>query len=47
MAFNHKRTERMQKKGLGELKAIAESGSLSAAAATYEIDRRDRKALGN
>lgn len=37
-----KRSEKMKIKTLAELKKIAESGSLSAAAAQYELDRRSR-----
>lgn len=38
-----KRSEKMKKKSLAELQKIVESGSLSAAAAQYEIDRRGGK----
>lgn len=42
MAINEKRTKSMQKKSLPDLKKIAESGSLSAAAAQYEINKRSK-----
>lgn len=40
MAINEKRTEKMKKKSMEELKKIADSGSLSSAAAEYEMRRR-------
>lgn len=40
MAINLKRTASMKKKPIGELTKIAKSGSLSASAAEYEINRR-------
>lgn len=42
MKINVKRTEAMKRKPIGELKKIAESGSLSAAAAQYEINKRSK-----
>lgn len=39
--INHKRTEKMQRHPIGVLKQFAESGSLSAAAAKYELKRRE------
>ena len=41
--INEKRTERMRKQSPRELKRIVESGSLSAAAAQYELYRRAAK----
>lgn len=38
--INEKRTERMRKHSIQNLKRFAESGSLSAAAAQYELYRR-------
>lgn len=40
---NEKRTERMRKQSPQNLKRIAESGSLSAAAAQFELYRRAAK----
>ncbi len=40
--FNQKRSASFRRKSVGELTRIVESGSLSAAAAKYELDRRDR-----
>ena len=37
---NEKRTSKMKSKSIEELKKIAESGSLSSAAAEYEMYRR-------
>lgn len=41
MAHNIKRTERMQRASVRELEAIIETGSLSAAAAAYELRKRE------
>jgi len=38
--INETRKEKMQRKSTEELKKIAESGSLSSAAAEYEMHRR-------
>ena len=38
-----KRSEKMKSKTFSELKKIAESGSLSSAAAEYELKRREKK----
>jgi molybdenum-dependent DNA-binding transcriptional regulator ModE len=38
--INETRTEKMKKKSTEELKAIIQSGSLSRAAAEYEMQRR-------
>lgn len=38
--INENRTEKMKRKSTEELKAIIQSGSLSAAAAEYEMLRR-------
>lgn len=48
MAYNVKRTQNMRKKSDHELREIEKSGSLSSAAASYELDRRskDRERLG-
>jgi molybdenum-dependent DNA-binding transcriptional regulator ModE len=43
MAHSAKKTERMRKQTMQNLKKIAESGSLSSAAAQYEIYRRAAK----
>lgn len=40
MAINLKRKAAMQKKSVADLKKIADSGSLSAAAAQYELNNR-------
>ncbi len=40
MAINKKRTESMKSKSTDELVEISKSGSLSSAAAEYEIQRR-------
>lgn len=40
MAHSAKKTEKMRKQSIRNLKAIAESGSLSSDAAQYEINRR-------
>lgn len=40
MKYNQKRIEAMKRKNMTELKKIAESGSLSSAAAQYEINKR-------
>lgn len=40
MAHNEKRAARMKRLSVAELKRIIESGSLSAAAARYELARR-------
>lgn len=39
---NTKRTQAMKSKSVEELKRIAESGSLSSAAAEYELNRRTK-----
>lgn len=41
--YNEKRAARMQAQSPKELKRIAESGSLSSAAAQYELNRRASK----
>lgn len=41
--INEKRKASLQKRSVAELKRIAESGSLSAAAAQYELNRRASK----
>jgi molybdenum-dependent DNA-binding transcriptional regulator ModE len=41
--INESRTEKMRVKSMEELKAIIESGSLSSAAAEYEMNRRMAK----
>lgn len=41
MAINVARTEAMRRKSNAELMKIWKSGSLSAAAARYELDRRN------
>lgn len=48
MAHNVKRTQNMRKKSDRELREIEKSGSLSSAAASYEINRRfkDRRRFG-
>lgn len=38
--INENRTEKMKRKSTEELKAIIQSGSLSSAAAEYEMERR-------
>lgn len=43
MKINLKRKERMGRKSVGELKQFVESGSLSAAAAQFELNRRESK----
>jgi len=42
MAHNKARAERFKKRSLHDLERIRDSGSLSAAAVQYEIDRRNR-----
>lgn len=42
MAHNKARAERFKKKPRAELEKIEKSGSLSAAAARYELNRRAR-----
>lgn len=44
MAHNPSRALRMQSKSSAQLREIAKSGTLSAAAARYELARRDREA---
>lgn len=41
--INQNRTDKMKAKSMEELKAIIESGSLSSAAAQYEMNRRMAK----
>lgn len=43
MAHSEKKTEKMRKQSAQNLKRIAESGSLSSAAAQYELYRRAAK----
>lgn len=43
MAHSAKKTERMRKQSMQNLKKIADSGSLSSVAAQYEINRRASK----
>jgi hypothetical protein len=40
MAHSAKKTEKMRKQTMRNLKVMAESGSLSSVAAQYEINRR-------
>lgn len=40
MSHSEKKTEKMRKQSLRNLKTIAESGSLSSVAAQYELNRR-------
>lgn len=40
--INESRTEKMRRKSMEELKQIVDSGSLSSAAAEYEILRRSK-----
>lgn len=42
MAFNKKRQARMRQKSVGQLQDFVKSGSLSAAAAQYELVRREQ-----
>lgn len=42
MSINEKRSQSMKQKSLQELKKIADSGSLSSAAAEYEINKRTK-----
>ena len=44
MSHNNTRAEKMKRKSDTELKQIVKSGSLSAAAAEYELRRRNKKA---
>lgn len=42
MKINEKRTASMKRKSVAELKKIADSGSLSSAAAIYELNKRNK-----
>jgi hypothetical protein len=47
MAINQTRAERFARKSDSELTAIAKTGSLSAAAAEWELLRRNKSAAGS